>query len=209
VHATPGAVAVVAAPAAAASAPAAMLLRDEKQAWRELARAWQVDPGEGDPCAALARQSLFCFSRVTPLTLVRQLDRPGIVVLDRERGTPSYALLTAIGDKTATLSAGGSVQTVTLAALASRWNGEWATLWRSPPGLEGRANDRNSPEVAQWVDRQLAAAGLAADGAPLRARLRSFQLAQGLPADGVLGPMTLMQLNRSAKVDEPRLRPLP
>ncbi|MFL6695035.1 MAG: AAA family ATPase [Ramlibacter sp.] len=204
-----GAVGAVAAPAAAASTPVAMLLHDEKQAWRELARAWQADPGEGDPCAALARQSLVCFTRVTPLAMVRQLDRPGIVVLDRERGTPSFAVLAAVGDRTATLSAGGRLQTVTLAALASRWNGEWATLWRLPPGLEGRGADRNSPELAQWVGRQLTAAGLADDGSPLRTRLRSFQLAQGLPADGVLGPMTLMQLNRSAKVDEPRLRPLP
>ena len=197
--------------AAASTAPAteAVLLHDEGQAWRELARAWQAEPGEGDPCASLARQSLHCFSRSTPLALVRQLDRPGIVVLDRDRGKPSYALLTAIGDRTATLAAGGSVQTVTLAALASRWSGEWATLWRSPPGLEAGPGDRNNPRLVQWVGRQLTAAGLADDGAPLQARVRSFQLAQGLPADGVLGPMTLMQLNRSAKVDEPRLRPLP
>ena len=187
----------------------ATLLRDEKQAWRELARAWQADPGEANPCAALVRDSLACFSRVTPLALVRQLDRPGIVVLDRDRGAPSYAVLTAIGDKTATLAAGGTVQTVTLAALAERWNGEWATLWRTPPGMDGRTGDRNSPELARWVGRQLSAAGLTDEAAPLRSRIRSFQVAQGLPADGVLGPMTLMQLNRVAKVDEPRLRPLP
>ena len=207
------AVAAASAPAVAAAAPAsaaasvpvavpARLLRDEKQAWRELARAWQADAGEGEPCAALARQALGCFSRVTSLALVRQLDRPGIVVLDRDRGTPSYAVLTAIGDRTATLAAGGSTQTVTLAALAERWNGEWATLWRLPP-------EQRNPELARWVGQQLAAAGIADDAAPLRTRIRSFQLAQGLPADGVLGPMTLMQLNRSAKVDEPRLRPLP
>ena len=32
-----------------------------------------------------------------------------------------------------------------------------------------------------------------------------FQLAQGLPPDGLAGPMTLMRLNRSAGVDEPSL----
>ena len=40
-------------------------------------------------------------------------------------------------------------------------------------------------------------------------QLRAFQLAQGLPADGMPGPMTFMQLNRAAGVDEPRLRTEP
>jgi general secretion pathway protein A len=34
----------------------------------------------------------------------------------------------------------------------------------------------------------------------------AFQLAQGLPADGRPGPLTFMQLNRVAEVDEPRLQ---
>ena len=53
-------------------------------------------PGEGDPCAgAGARSALHCFTQVTPLALIRQLDRPGIVTLDRDTGSPSYAVLTA------------------------------------------------------------------------------------------------------------------
>jgi general secretion pathway protein A len=42
--------------------------------------------------------------------------------------------------------------------------------------------------------------------ARLRSKLRTFQLAQGLDGDGQPGPMTLMQLNRAAGIDEPRLR---
>ncbi|HET6829669.1 MAG TPA: peptidoglycan-binding protein, partial [Ramlibacter sp.] len=38
---------------------------------------------------------------------------------------------------------------------------------------------------------------------------RSFQMAQGLPVDGAAGPMTYMQLNRVAGIDEPRLRKAP
>jgi general secretion pathway protein A len=54
------------------------------------------------------------------------------------------------------------------------------------------------------VARQIDAAGVAA-GPPLPERVRVFQLAQGLPPDGVAGPLTLMLLNRSAGVDEPTL----
>lgn len=205
---------VVAEPAAPAPAAAATstapptLLRDERQAWRELARVWKLDAGEGDPCAALARESVHCFSKVLPLVLIRQLDRPGIVALDQNTGRPSYALLTGLSDKSATLVAGGSEQTVTLAALAARWNGEWSTLWRAPAGFDPRMPEREG-KLAPWLDEQLAKAGAAPESGPLRARLRNFQLAQGLTPDGVLGPLTFMQLNRSAGMDEPHLRQAP
>jgi general secretion pathway protein A len=197
-----------AAPAAPASAP--VLLREERQAWRELAQAWNVPAaalaGEGEPCRLLARQGLQCHgSRSTSLALVRQLDRPGIVVLDRDTGAPRYALLTGLDARAATLTAGGVSQTVTLAALAQRWSGEWLTLWRSPPGLDAAAPARETPELLRWVDAQLAPAA-GSDPAPLRQRVRAFQLAEGLPADGLLGPLTSMQLQRQAGADEPRLQ---
>lgn len=46
-------------------------------------------------------------------------------------------------------------------------------------------------------------------GPALRADLRAFQVAQGLQADGLPGPLTFMQLNRASGVDEPRLRTEP
>jgi len=197
------------APAAAtANATPPTLLRDERQAWRELAGLWKLDAGEGDPCAALARESVHCFSKVLPLVLIRQLDRPGIVALDQNTGRPSYALLTGLNDKSATLVAGGSEQTVTLAALAARWNGEWSTLWRAPAGFDPRTPEREG-KLAGWLDEQLAKAGADRESGSVRARLRNFQLAQGLSPDGVLGPLTFMQLNRSAGMDEPRLRHAP
>ena len=64
-----------------------------------------------------------------------------------------------------------------------------------------------------WVAHRLAAAtgaeapqpGAVLDPA-MRARVRAFQRAQGLPADGSPGPLTIMQLNRASGIDEPRLR---
>jgi general secretion pathway protein A len=54
------------------------------------------------------------------------------------------------------------------------------------------------------VEQQLPPAA-AGPGQPLRERIHAFQLAEGLPPDGLAGPMTLMRLNRVAGVDEPRL----
>jgi general secretion pathway protein A len=191
------------------------LLRDEDQAWRELAKAWQVEVGEGDPCKLLVKEQLYCFARTLSLGFIRELGRPGILTLDAATGQPSYALLTALTRDTATIRAAGTEQTVTLPALAARWQGEFATLWRVPPGYTGRLPEGQNPTV-DWIATRLAEAtgspppdGNAVLDARMRSRLRAFQLAHGLAGDGQPGPMTLMQLNRVAGVEEPRLRTEP
>jgi general secretion pathway protein A len=189
------------------------LLRDESQAWRELAQAWKLAAGEGAPCPAFAREQVRCFSSNTSLALIRQLGRPGIVKLDSRSTSPSYALLVALTPDSATLRAGNSEQTVTLAALAARWEGDFSTLWRVPTGYTAPVNDGQGGPVVEWVSARLATlegkpAGTErpVQNAAFKARVRAFQLAQGLPADGQLGPLTFMQLNRTGGVDEPALR---
>jgi general secretion pathway protein A len=198
------------APLAAAPKPA-RLLADSSEAWRELAPLWKADAGAGDPCQALVKQQLQCFNRNLNLGLIRELGRPGIITLDAQLGAPRYALLTGLTREAATLRAGGTEQTVTLSALADRWQGEFATLWRAPPGYGERSS--NKGEVVDWIAQRLAVAnGRPAPQAPstldatLRAQLRSFQVAHGLPADGLPGPMTFMQLNRAGGSDEPHLQ---
>ena len=189
------------------------LLRDENQAWRELAQAWNLKPGEGAPCQAFAREQVRCFSSNTSLALIRQLGRPGIVKLDSRSTSPSYALLVALTPESVTLQAGNTEQTVTLAALAARWEGDFSTLWRVPAGYTSPVNDGQGGPVVEWVSARLAteqgkaqAADRPVQNAAFKVRVRAFQLAQGLPADGQLGPLTFMQLNRTGGVDEPVLR---
>jgi len=204
----------LAGPAAAPHAAAApVLLRDPNEAWRELARTWKVSPGEeGDVCKTLQKEQLHCFSRNLSLALIRELGRPGIVMLDADSGSPSYATLTALTRDSATLRAGGTEQTVTLAALAARWRGDFATLWHVPPGYDAGGKTISQATV-DWIATQLGDAKArntpAVLDASLKSRLRAFQLAHGLTADGQPGPMTYMQLNRAAGIDEPHLRSEP
>jgi general secretion pathway protein A len=190
------------------------LLHDQSQAWRELAKAWKAEPGEGEPCKALQKERLQCFSGNLSLALIRELARPGIVTLDVATGVPSYALLTALTRESATLRAGGAEQTVTLAALAARWNGQFSTLWRMPPGYAGWMAE-SGPTVDWMADQVALANGTPSSPAPrrldtrLKSELKTFQVAHGLVADGQPGPLTLMQLNRVADLGEPRLRTEP
>ena len=196
--------------------PPPTLLRDENEAWRELAQAWKLSPGEGAACQAFLRQQVRCASINTSLALIRQLGRPGIVKLDSRSSSSSYALLTTLTADSATLRAGDTEQTVTLAALAGRWQGDFSTLWRAPPGYTGPVADGQGGPVVEWVAARMAAwegttppPGKPVQNAAFKARVRAFQLAQGLPVDGQLGPLTFMQLNRTAGVDEPALRTSP
>lgn len=213
--------AVVSAPAAAASVPDVRTgigspTRVEDDAWRALGAVWQADVSGADPCAAARLHELQCFRRTADLALIRQLDRPGIVTLHDESDKPAYALLTGLGERHAMLRMGDVSQRISLVSLAKIWRGEFATFWRQPPGFTNRIDKGQKGVVVDWLSTSLAkAAGESAPRTPavydnqMRARVAAFQLARGLTPDGLPGPATLMQLNRAAGVDEPRLAALP
>jgi general secretion pathway protein A len=191
----------------------ASLVGNERQAWRELAQAWRIDAGDGDPCAVAYAQQIHCYrGSAATLALIRQLDRPGVLTLRDGGNRAAHALLVGLSEKNATLRIGGVPQDVPLVALADYWRGEYATFWRAPPGYTGAISGSRSGAAARWLALQLATVrgdarpvGDRLDDATLKGWIHAFQLAQGLPSDGVAGPITLMQLNRAIGVDEPRL----
>jgi general secretion pathway protein A len=188
------------------------LVRNEKDAWRELAPEWKLALNDGDPCATAARAQVQCFrASSSSLALIRQLDRPGILMLRDDSDRPVYALLTGLTNDTATLRMAGVAQTVSLVSLATLWRGDFATFWRAPAGYSGKLVDAGSGPVASWVAEQIAKLRgehvpiATDDAAAWKARVSAFQLAQGLKPDGLAGPTTFMQLNRASGVDEPHL----
>ncbi len=189
------------------------LIGAERASWSDLAQVWNVALGSGDPCVAARRQQLQCFrSNRSTLALIRQLDRPGILTLRDAYNRAAFAMLAGLSDETATLMIDGVARSVPLLSLADYWRGEFATFWRAPTDYSGAIVDRRSGPTAEWLAVQLATARGEArplagrfDDETLRGWIHAFQLTQGLPSDGVAGPLTLMQLNRAVGVDEPRL----
>ncbi len=215
------AVALPAMPASAATPPAALIdaaalmtrrgWADEDAAWRALAARWGdgVDAGlgRGAACDGLASQGLACHQGQGNLALLRQLDRPLWLALQLEAATPVPVLLTGLGEREAELRLPDGPLRVSLATLTARWTGEFGTLWRRPPGLAPHARLGPGSAAFDWVVARLRdeqAGALPEDSAPTL-RIQAFQRSQGLAVDGLAGPLTLMQLNRAAAVDEPRL----
>ena len=199
------------APAPLAKPPGpADLLGSEVTAWRELGALWGEPLAGGDPCTVALQRQLQCFStqRMT-LHGLRQLNRPGILLLRLGAEEPRRALVTAMTAETATLQANGQRWLMPLTALADIWRGDYATLWRQPEGARGRIAQNPQGAAGDWLSGQLIslqAKGLIpAEASTFTARLKAFQRTQGLETDGVAGSMTFMQVNLAAGVDEPRL----
>ena len=183
----------------------------EATAWRELALHWNVAIGEGDACTAAAQARLMCFrSAAGGLPVVRHLDRPGIVALRGADDRPRWALLVGLSDSQVD-AAGGRSSAFSLRC--PRWPASGAAS--SPlSGARRRAGARASMRSAEPGDARLGGMSSSTPPACLpavscRHACAVFQLAQGLPPDGLAGPMTLMRLNRSAGVDEPSLEGVP
>ena len=222
------------APRAPAPAPAALALPEARPveeldamleqlptdihaAWHELATIWKLSVNDDDPCQGATAQQLLCYRNSTlTVPLLRQLGRPGILTLQQGKAAPVYAVLVGVGAQTATLQVGKSLHRVRLVALGRLWRGDFATYWRAPPYYAGELRDGSSGPAIEGLARQLdrldgttavveGAVRPVLDAA-LKARVRAFQRAQGLKADGQPGPMTLMQLDAATGATEPRLQ---
>ena len=190
---------------------------DINAAWGELAPGWKLPATNGDPCLAASAQQLQCY-RTDSMTvpLLRQLGRPGILTLHTGNGPPVHAVLVGLGEQTATLRGAAGQHTVRLVALGRLWRGEFATYWRPPPGYTAGLQGESTGPVIRQLASQLAqlegAPALPASAAApvldaaLRARVRAFQRAQGLDADGQPGPLTFMQIDSATNADAPRLK---
>ena len=166
----------------------------------------QVAIGQGEPCAVVAQAQLACLRQpkggVPALT---RADRPAILTLVGPTGHHLYALLVGLNDGRATLQVGARRWVLSLPTLATIWRGESATLWRTPPGWREGGDAASQDRPRAWVAQPLPPAAAGTQPA-LRERVAAFQVMQGLPSDGRAGPLTLMQLNRLAGVEEPRLQ---
>ncbi|MEN9627237.1 MAG: putative ral secretion pathway protein [Pseudomonadota bacterium] len=203
-------------PASAATLPPPPLtpFGSEAAALSALALLWGVDPGErADPCGARRPTGIDCHDGQGDLALLRRLQRP--VLLHLADG--GRVLLLGLGidgaDARATVTGAHGEQVLPWRSLQAAWTGRYTAIWRTPPGW-GTGGGAPSAQASRWVmERLVALQGepKGGDARPsradaLRQRVAAFQLSQGLPLDGLAGPVTLMQLNRASGVDEPRLR---
>jgi general secretion pathway protein A len=177
-----------------------------------LARLWQATLGEGEPCKAALAAGLHCFQSAGGLAELRQLGRPAIVAVKDDAGVQRHVLLVALGNAGAGLQIGDQVRIVSLVALGRRMPGRFLTLWRAPADFRAHLKPGDRGADVDWVAARLSVINNYAQPEPgrqydaaLAREVRLFQTAQGLPADGIVGPKTIMALNGAAGIHEPKM----
>ncbi|MDB5855682.1 MAG: peptidoglycan-binding protein [Herminiimonas sp.] len=207
--------------AAAAELPELLALRPRpavSTAMQGLASLWGVK-ATGAPaqaCAAMRATNVRCHEGRGGIAELRQLQRPALINVHDDAGRDIPVLLTALSETHADLQANGVPYRIAASDLAARMRPDFVTLWRQPKNFRDRLvlHDRG-PDVdwlaSRLADKQLRQADTtdAELDAALVRRVQSFQAAEGLIPDGVVGPRTFMLLNAAAGVVEPSLHGKP
>jgi general secretion pathway protein A len=187
----------------------ARLAMPEGAAMQVLIRRWGIDVqdlGGGDPCIRVAALGLRCEREQGRLSHVRYFDRPVLLRVRDEAGTPRFVALGALDASFATLDLpGGGSELVPVEGIESVWTGDYTVIWQPPPTGAPLIGPGASSDTVRWLRRQLAA--LPGSGpmdtesgqfdVALEATLRQFQVSKGLVADGIAGPRTLIALSNS------------
>ena len=136
-----------------------------------------------------------------------QFNRPVLLQLAATGGRRVPVLMRSITDNLATVEIDGSEFQVSRADIQRFWFGDYQLLWQLPPGRHTVLRPGNRSGDVIWLEEQLQIAlelssakiGSRFYSQELKTLVEQFQLTQGLNADGVAGPETIIYLNTATK----------
>ena len=96
--------------------------------------------------------------------------------------------------------------TISATALEKQWFGAYTILWQPPPGYSKPIRPEAKGQAVEWLASQLK---IASDPQTtpdnLEEMITAYQKSEGMIADGIAGPETLIHLNSSVSHTGPTL----
>jgi len=169
-----------------------------------------------DPCTDMEAIGLKCLQGTGTWANLRKINHPALIRLEGAQGQTKYAVVSALNEDKVTLELGGRRVAADTSEVKPFWSGYFLVLWRAPqvywrsiePGMTG--------DDVVWLRIRLAeVAGQSAHtsdpkvyGEQLRILVDGFKRSRNLPMDGIVDPLTVIQLNNSTGgPTAPALRP--
>jgi general secretion pathway protein A len=173
---------------------------DARLAFNDLFALWGVvfEDQSVHPCEQATSIGLKCFSNLSGLKEVTNLNRPIVIGLNQR-----WLTLSQVHNGVATLISGSQQFEVSLQELAYTWNGKYTLFWRVPPAFNGPLAQGDQGAPVDWLVNQMAlieslppvtATGHSFDK-QLEDRIKHFQLHSGLTPNGTVGVRTWIHMN--------------
>jgi len=168
-------------------------------------------------CKQAERFSLSCLYRNGNLNTLKMHNRPAVLTLINDQGEQKYVTIAAIQGESATIYANDAAITVSLRELDRYWYGQFTLLWQKPEHYTSPVTPGDSNNIVNWLYQQLTRID---HEQPLNriantyddylvSKVKALQLRQGLKADGIVGPITIIQINTLSGMDVPTLSATP
>ena len=189
--------------------------KSEKLAFHDLLKLYGVsyDPSStSSACKTAETANMHCLYSRGGLTDLLYLNQPAVLLMDGGGKDQSYyAVLTSLGEESATFTMAGVERRVALPDISRHWSGKYVLLWQAPPGFSNTLAAGSRGPAVLWLRKSLAQVqGGSADGpalfdSGLTSRVKAFQLAEGMVPDGAAGALTIIRLNLRLDERMPRL----
>ncbi len=203
--------------------PVAMLLAkhgsdtDPDDAFTKLFGLWGLSyvAGQVDPCSQALREGLECLIQRGSFGQLRLFNRPAILLLNDDAGTPHQVVLTALSDERAQIELGGAKRDVSIGDLSRYWFGDFVLLWRPGTAQVKALSFGMRGDGVRWLRSSLQRARGVRPAEPvsdvfdaeLSTLVREFQRRNRLAVDGIAGVQTQIVLASAiAEPDSPLLR---
>ncbi len=173
---------------------------DTDSAFAKLFGLWRIQyvPAGVDPCSQASRQGLECLNQRGSFGQLRLYNRPAILMLNDDSGTPHQVVLTKLDDEHASIQLGGSSHDVGIGELSRYWFGDFVMLWRPGTSQVKSLSQGMRGDDVRWLRQSLQRVeGVHGEGpvsdvfdADLSKLVREFQRQHRLTVDGSAGVQT-------------------
>ena len=193
---------------------------NQAAAFQQLFKTWNRTYDEKSKitaCKQAEKFSLSCLYRNGNLNNLRKHNRPAVLTLVNDKGESRYITITSLHDESATIFSNENAYTVKLSDIDRYWYGQFTLLWQKPDHYSSPVSPGDSGYMVNWLYTQLkkidhdnsANMIISTYDDYLVKKVKALQLRQGLHADGIVGPITIIHINTLSGMKVPSLSPVP
>lgn len=189
---------------------------DPASAYQALFKAWGMKYEAKTKMTACKQAEIYalnCLYKHGNINSLKIHNRPAVLTLVNTQGKNIYITITSVGDESATVFSKNTRHTIKLKDLDKYWYGQFILLWNKPEQYASAINPGDRGDIINWLNIQLEKIDNIQSTSithtyddTLVEKVKTFQISQGLIADGIVGPVTIIHLNTQSGMKTPSLR---